>query len=132
MPPDLLILVLLGLFAASLWIPYIIGVNLHLPGDIDAFAGPHYPKVLPRWVQRADRAHMNLLEQGMPFAVLVLTGHLAGTTGAVTLWSGWAFLALRGIHAAGMTMGWLCAPGRPIVFTAGWLCCIAVAADAVF
>ena len=132
MPTDLLILVLPAVFAASLWITNVVGVNIHLPDTVDAFAGPYDNAVLPRWVQRANRAHLNLLDQAMPFALVVVAGHMAGTTGAMTLWSGWMFLALRLVHAVGMTTGWLGNPGRPVVFTLGWLCCLAVAGDAVF
>lgn len=115
------------ILAGSMWIPYVVGVNLHLPEGIDAFQRPYDNAVLPDWVQRAYRAHLNLLEQAMPFAVVVIVAHLAGVSNVVTVWASAAFFALRVVHAAGMIMGWARDRIRPTVFTAGWVCILLVA-----
>jgi DNA-binding transcriptional ArsR family regulator/uncharacterized protein YndB with AHSA1/START domain len=65
-PTELGVLTCLTLLAASLWIPYIIGVNRHLPEGVNTFQRPHDGSSLPDWVMRANRAHINLLEQGCP------------------------------------------------------------------
>jgi uncharacterized MAPEG superfamily protein len=113
--------------AASLWIPYIVGVNRHLPAGIDAFRAPYDQSVLPDWVQRANRAHVNLIEQGMPFAALVLLALHLGVTSPAVAWAAAAFFWLRLAHAAGMITGWARNPARPLIFTAGWVCCLVVA-----
>ena len=74
------------------------------------------------WVQRAHRAHMNLLEQGMPFAVLVLILDRADGFTALTSWTAIAFFWIRVAHAVGYITAWARMPIRPILFTAGWVC----------
>jgi uncharacterized MAPEG superfamily protein len=131
MTTELIILLSVMTLAASLWLPYIIGVNMYLPAEIDAFQRPYDQSVLPDWVQRADRAHMNLLEQSMPFAVIILIAHLLTISSTATVWASWAFLALRLIHAVGMTTGTLRLPGRPIVFTLAWVCILVIAVEVI-
>ena len=113
--------VLTALLAAGLWIPYIIVLNSNeFEGQADSFVRPSDQRQMPAWVHRAHRAHLNLLEQFLPFAIVVVIGHLAGAT------SGWfgtlamAFFVLRCIHAVGMISGWTQMPLRPLIFTAGF------------
>ena len=62
------------------------------------------------------------MEQGIPFAILVLlVDRMDGFT-ALTYWTAIAFFWLRVAHAAGMITGVARMPLRPIVFTAGWVC----------
>ncbi|WP_227267425.1 MAPEG family protein [Roseobacter weihaiensis] len=68
---ELGIVVMLAVFAASLWISYIVGVNTYPQAGIDPFARPAPLVGFRDWVHRAHRAHLNLLEQLLPFAVLV-------------------------------------------------------------
>jgi uncharacterized MAPEG superfamily protein len=122
MTTELFCLTLTALLAASLWIPYIIGVNItSFEGQEESFSRPpDHRKMLP-WVHRSYRAHQNLLEQFTPFAVIVLIGHSLKVSNALTSWLAIAFLILRIVHAAGMISGHLKFPLRPIVFTTGWL-----------
>lgn len=131
MPPDLFWLTLTALLAASLWIPYIVGVNTAPAGSLGAhdpadFTRPLDPALHRPWVHRAYRAHLNLIEQGLPFALLVVIAHLAGASGALTAWTAAAFFWLRVVHAAGMISGTIGFPARPVIFTLGWVCCMAV------
>jgi uncharacterized MAPEG superfamily protein len=122
-PTELGILTCLMILAASLWIPYIVGVTSD-PADPDNFTRPGDLSQLRPWVHRALRAHLNLLEQAIPFAVLVLIlDRLDGFT-ALTYWTAIAFFWLRVIHAVGMISGYARMPLRPIIFTLGWLCCL--------
>jgi len=129
LPTEMGILVCLALFAASLWIPYIVGVNTapegSLPADApDGFVRIANPALQRPWVQRAYRAHLNLLEQLVPFGLLVLVvDRLDGFT-AVTFWTAIAFFWLRVAHAVGYITGLAGLPLRPILFTAGWVCCL--------
>ena len=57
--------------AASLWLPFIILVNTTAAGTAVDNGLARYTD-MGRAAQLANRAHLNLLEQGMPFAALVL------------------------------------------------------------
>ncbi len=121
LPTELGILTCLMLFAASMWIPYVVGIVKDPSGE-DAFDRPADMRNLRPWVHRANRAQANLLEQAMPFAVLVLLiDRLDGFT-ALTYWTAIAFFWIRVAHAAGMITGLAKEPLRPILFTAGWVC----------
>ena len=129
MPAELMILTVLGVFAASMWIPFIVGVNTAEAGSLPADAPDGFTlaanwRLHRPWVQRAYRAHMNLLEQLVPFALLVLlVDRMDGFT-ALTLWTSVAFLVIRVTHAVGYITGWTRFPARPIIFTLGWVCCL--------
>jgi len=132
MATELGILTCLMILAASLWIPFIVGVNTapagslgdHNPAD---FTRPISPAVQRPWVHRAYRAHLNLLEQGIPFAILVFLVDAVDGFSTLTYWTAIAFFWLRVAHAAGMITGWAAFPIRPIIFTAGWICCMLMA-----
>ena len=128
-PTELLVLGALTLLAASLWIPYIVGVNTAPAGSVpdhapDGFSLPADFRHQRPWVQRAYRAHLNLLEQFVPFAVLVLLVDRADGFTALTTWTAIAFLLLRVAHAVGYITGRAGFPARPIIFTGGWVCCV--------
>ncbi len=122
MTTELFWLLLTMLLAASLWIPFIIGVTTtesaqHVTADGRAM----YTDMLP-WVQRANRAHLNLLEQSMPFAALVIMAHALGVSSMFTIAAAIAFFWLRVAHAVIMLRIENQIPVRPIVFTAAWIC----------
>ena len=131
-PTELGILTCLMIFAASLWIPQIVGQANLKPEDLpdgapDGFVRIANPHLMPPWIGRAHRAHLNLLEQAFPFAVLVLIiDRMDGFT-ALTYWTAIAFFWLRIAHAVGMITGVALMPLRPLIFTAGWLCCLIMA-----
>lgn len=119
---ELTCLMLTALLAASLWIPFVIGVNT-TPFDHegDVFVTPPDVRTMRPWVQRAYRAHLNLLEQFLPFAVIVLIGYHLGVSTAITQTCAVAFLLLRIAHAVGMITAIARNPSRPIIFTAGYI-----------
>ena len=125
MTPELWWTAATALLAASLWIPYIVGVNTETVAG-DPFHRPGDLADLRLWVHRAHRAHLNLLEQAVPMAVLVLIAHAAGVSTAGTIWATAAFFWVRGLHAVGMITGTARFPLRPILFTLGWLCVLVV------
>ena len=129
--PELAIVVALACLAASLWIPYIVGVNMHPQQGADPFARPPDLAGFPAWVHRAHRAHLNLLEQLLPFAVLVLIVDRLGAYSALTFWTCVAFLVIRSAHAVGMIAGWARVPLRPALFLGGWVCCLLMASAAI-
>jgi uncharacterized MAPEG superfamily protein len=123
LPTELGIVFCLALMAASLWIPFIVGVTTD-PADPDNFTRPGDLKQLRPWVHRAHRAHLNLLEQFLPFAVLVFLVDRLDAYSALTYWTAIAFFWLRVAHAVGMITGVAKMPLRPILFSAGWACCL--------
>lgn len=125
-PTELGILTCLSLFAATLWVPYIVGVARQpdVAGAPDPFLRPGNLNDLPAWVHRAHRAHLNLLEQFLPFAVLVLILDRVNGFSNLTYWVAIAFFWIRVIHAVGMISGKARMPLRPILFNLGWLCCM--------
>lgn len=126
MSTELIYLIATMMLAASMWIPYIVGVNM-IPseGPVD-FTRPPDLHIMPAWVHRAHRAHLNLLETATPFAALLILAHVMGVSTAVTVWASVAFFWLRLAHAIGMISGIAGFPVRPIIFSASWLCTLAV------
>lgn len=128
-PTELGVLTCLMVLAASLWIPYIVGVNKYLPETVNPFQRPHSGEGLPDWVLRANRAHVNLIEQGLPFAIIVLVLHVTDNFNAITFWAAIVFFWLRVAHAVGMITGLAQMPARPLIFTAGWVCILVLASQ---
>lgn len=130
LPTEMGVLVSLMMLAASLWIPYIVGMNKHLPDGVNNFQRPYDGSGLPDWVTRANRAHLNLLEQALPFAIIILVLHAADGFTALTYWTAIVFFWLRVAHAVGMITGHAQMPLRPLIFTAGWVCVIILGVSA--
>jgi uncharacterized MAPEG superfamily protein len=125
MTTELFWLMLTAILAASLWIPFVVGVNsTPYAGEAEAddffVRPPDHARMVP-WVHRAFRAHQNLLEQFIPFAVIVLIGHAVGVSNSITIWCTIIFFWLRIAHAIGMITAWARLPWRPLIFTAGWV-----------
>ncbi len=129
MTPELTWLMLTALLAASLWIPYIVGVNRHAIAGQDGFDRPNDLNAYPAWVHRAHRAHLNLIEQALPFAIVILIAHAAQVSTPVTAAAAAIFFWLRVAHAVGMISGLARFPARPILFTAGWLAILVIAVE---
>jgi uncharacterized MAPEG superfamily protein len=125
MTTELFWLMLTAILASSLWLPFIIGVNTTpyegARDDENPFVRPPELKRMKPWVHRANRAHQNLLEQFLPFAVIVLIGYVLKVSTPITVWCAIAFFWLRVAHAIGMITAWARLPLRPIIFTAGWV-----------
>jgi uncharacterized MAPEG superfamily protein len=128
MTSELYWLLLTSVLAASLWIPYVVGINSTVyEGQADSFNRPPDHRKMEAWVHRSYRAHLNLLEQFVPFAAIVIVAHLLKVSTPVTVWCASLFFWLRVAHAIGMITGWARLPVRPILFTAGWLVTIVMA-----
>jgi len=111
-----------ALLAGSLWIPFIIGVNTsEFPGKEHLFARPPDPSQMKPWVHRSLRAHQNLLEQLLPFAIVVLVGALSRVSTSTTVACSIIFFWLRVAHAIGMITGLARLPLRPMIYFAGWV-----------
>ncbi|QEW19273.1 putative relative of glutathione S-transferase, MAPEG superfamily [Marinibacterium anthonyi] len=127
MTPELFWLVLTAILAGSLWIPF---VALSATGSNARYATfDRIPQItaMTDMTQRAWRAHLNLLEQFLPFAVLVLVAQGMGVSTPVTAATACAFFWIRVLHAAGYITGIAKMPLRPLLHLAGWACLLTFA-----
>lgn len=120
---ELTCLLILSGLAASLWIPFIVGVNTTPAeeGSPSPFIVPPDPLRMKPWLARAYRAHQNLLEQLLPFGLVVLIAAHLDISTSITRWTAVMFVVLRILHAVGMITGTARMPVRPIIFTAGYV-----------
>ena len=105
MTTDLLMLVLTALLCVSIPMVYVFGEK-QTPGGMEWGLGNRdTPFELPPWAARAKRAHMNLVENLAPFAVLVLVAHVTGKANAMTALGAMIFFLARLSHVVVYTMG---------------------------
>jgi uncharacterized MAPEG superfamily protein len=122
MTPELRWLMYTALLAGSLWIPFIIGVNItDFPGKEQLFVRPPDHGQMKPWVHRSLRAHQNLLEQLLPFAIIVLAGAVSRVSTSTTVACSITFFWLRVVHAIGMISGLARLPLRPMIYFACWI-----------
>lgn len=128
MTSEMLALTILSMFAAAMWLPFIIGVTTTSPtaASPESFMRPTDLNKLKPWVHRAHRAHLNLIEQLVPFGLVVIIAHIQGISTSLTQSAAIAFVALRLIHAIGMISGTARFPIRPIIFTTGFICILII------
>ena len=126
--PELFWLLMTAILAALLWVPFIVLSSRPADAPFQSFARMARISEMSDITQRAYRAHLNLLEQFLPFAVVVLIAHLAGVSNGLTLAACAAFFWLRIAHAVGFIAGFARMPLRPLLFTGGWVCILAIAA----
>ena len=119
MTTDLTYLALTALLTGLLWLPYIIlrvrAVGANTADDYRNLPEPELPAV----VRRANRAHMNAVENLPVFAALVLVAHLGGEADGVTAISAMVFFWARLVHALVFFAGTPFV--RTLAFTVGWI-----------
>jgi uncharacterized MAPEG superfamily protein len=122
MTTELKWLVYTALLAGSLWIPFIFGINTtDYPGKDQQFIRPPDHSKMQPWVHRSLRAHQNLLEQLLPFSIIVLIGAVVGVSTPITVACSIIFFWLRVTHAIGMISGLARLPLRPMLYFSGWI-----------
>jgi uncharacterized MAPEG superfamily protein len=127
MTTELFWLLMTAILAATLWMPYIVGINTtEFEGKDELFVRPPDRKTMLPWVQRSYRAHLNLLEQFLPFATIVIIAHLLKVSTPITAWCAFLFFWLRVSHAIGMISGLARLSVRPLLYVAGWLATMAI------
>lgn len=128
MTTELWYLFLSSVLLAVLWIPNIAGQvmngGLLTPED--------YRKLrniddYPDWVRRANRAHINLVEQFGAFAGLILVAHLAGVSNGATQLAAAMFFWARIAHAIVFISGFGQLMARTVIFTIAWLALLVIA-----
>ena len=122
MTTELTYLFLSAVLLAIAWIPHIIG-QIMVSGLLtaDDYANLREQSDFPSWVRRANRAHINLVEQFGAFAALVLMAHSLGvTSGTMALAAAvffWARIAHFVVFIAGVGVLMI----RTVIFTIAWL-----------
>jgi len=120
MTTELLYLLLTAILTGVLWIPVIIG-RVKTRGPLkpsDYVVAPSSP--LPAWVDRANRAHINAVENLVPFAVVVLVANAAQVSTAVTANAAAVYFYARLVHAVVHITGFSLFRARTLLFTVAW------------
>jgi len=127
MKTELFYLLLSAILTGLLWIAVVIGyVSARGPLKPEDYkSAPTAP--LPDWVNRANRAHLNAVENLAPFAAVVLIAHAIGHSSALTGICAAFFFYARLAHALFHLSGFTLLMARTVAFTIGWLAFIVFA-----
>ena len=121
MTTELFYLLLTALLTGVLWIPVVIGYvsarGLLKPSDYKV--APTSP--LPEWVNRANRAHLNAVENIASFAAVVLIAKAVGVSTSITALSAAVFFYARAAHAVLHISGFGLFMARTVAFTVAWI-----------
>jgi uncharacterized MAPEG superfamily protein len=129
MTTELFYVVLTAVLTGCLWVPYVTGLVLTrgpLRAD-DYVTAPTGP--LPDWVNRANRAHQNAVENFAPFAAVVIIAHALGISTSVTAGAAAAYFWLRLAHAVAHLSGFKHLAARTVIFTLGWIAFLVLAIE---
>jgi uncharacterized MAPEG superfamily protein len=130
MTPELRYLTYTALLTGCLWIPVVIGY-VRSRGALkaeDYVVAPSSP--LPAWVNRANRAHINAVENLAPFAAVVLVAKACSVSTTITVYAAATYFFARLAHAIVHVTGSLGAVrGRTLLFTVGWAAFVAFAVE---
>ena len=122
MTTELFYLLLTALLTGVLWIPvvveYVSSRGTLKPADYKGRA-PTSP--LPDWVNRANRAHMNAVENIASFAAVVLIAKSVGVSTPITEISAAVFFYARAAHALIHISGFSLFKARTVAFTVAWI-----------
>ena len=129
MTTELFYLLLAAILTGVLWIPVVIGYASSRgplkPSDYKV--APASP--LPDWVNRANRAHLNAVENIAPFAAVVLIADSVGVSTSITAISAAVFFYARAAHALIHISGFSLFMARTVAFTVAWIAFIAFAVE---
>ena len=127
MTTELFYLLLSAILTAVLWIPFILGI-ISVNGLMtrDYYEAP-FSKPLPNWVQRANRAHQNAVENIGPFAAIVIVAHLADVHTGATATAATVYFFARVLHAVVHISGFGLLWARTLVFAVSWLAMLTIA-----
>ena len=117
MTTELMYLLLAAILTGVLWIPVVIGyVTSRGPlKPADYKVAPSGP--LPAWVNRANRAHVNAVENLVPFAAVVLIANAAHISTGVMANAAAVYFFARLAHAVVHITGFSLFRARTILFT---------------
>lgn len=122
MTTELTYLFLMTVLLACAWIPHIIGQVLtqgFLTGD--DYTNLRNQADFPAWVRRANRAHINLVEQFGAFAALVLIAHVLDVSSKWTVMAAAVFFWARIAHFVIFLAGVRILMARTVIFSVSWI-----------
>ena len=127
MKSELVYLLLTAILTGILWIPVVIGyvTSRGVLTDEAYKVAPTSP--LPPWVNRANRAHQNAVENFAPFAAVVLVANAIGLSTPVTVACAMVYFFARLAHALVHISGTGMLKARTILFTIAWIAFIVYA-----
>jgi uncharacterized MAPEG superfamily protein len=127
MKTELFYLLLTAILTGVLWIPVVIGYASSR-GPLTPAAYKVAPTTaLPDWVNRANRAHLNAVENFAPFAAVVLVAQATGVSSAVTVACAAVYFYARLAHAVIHISGFGLLMARTVLFTVAWVAFITYA-----
>lgn len=120
MTTELFYLLLTALLTGCLWLPSVAGQvssrGFLQPQDyVDLPTSPLKP-----WAVRANRAHINAVENFSTFAAVILVGHLLDVHTALTAGAAGVYFFARLVHAVIFIAGVKHLMARTLVFTVAW------------
>ena len=124
MKTELLYLVLVTVFTALLWVPYILD-RIAVRGILGAVGYPDDPEPQSPWAQRLIKAHANAVENLVVFATLLLCAAALGISGSTLALVAMVYFWARVVHALAYTFAvpWV----RTLAFAVGFFAQMAVA-----
>ena len=129
MKTELLYLLLTAILTGVLWIPVVAGyvMTRGFLKPVDYVIAPTSP--LPHWVNRANRAHLNAVENLGSFAAVVLIAQVLNVSNTVTQVCAAVYFVARAAHAVVHITGFSLFMARTVVFTVAWLAFITYAIE---
>lgn len=129
MNTELTYLVLTALLTGCLWIPVVIGY-VKYRGLLQPEDYRHAPtSELPDWVNRANRAHLNAVENFAPFAAVVVVAALVGHESNISAIAAATFFYARLAHAVLHLLGVGVMMARTLAFNFSWFAFIGFTAS---
>ena len=127
MKTELLYLLLTAILTGLLWIPVVLGY-VSSRGPLKPADYKIAPALaLPDWVNRANRAHLNAVENFAPFAAVVLIAQSIGYSNGATEACAAVYFYARLAHAVIHISGFDRMMARTVAFTIAWLAFIVFA-----
>jgi uncharacterized MAPEG superfamily protein len=120
MKTELFYLLLTAIVTGSLWLPVVIGYVLTRGSLTPAHYKTAPTSPLPDWVNRANRAHANAVENFAPFAAVVLIAQAANVSSPVTQNCAAVYFYARLAHAIIHISGFGLFRARTLVFSVAW------------
>ena len=121
MKTELYYLLLTTILTGLLWVPVVIGkTKARGPLTPERYARD-VDTPLPDWVNRANRAHLNALENLPLFAAVVLIGAVAGVSTPTTVLCAQIYFVARLLHAIVHISGFGMFMARTLLFTIAWV-----------
>ncbi len=110
------------------WVPHIVG-QVMARGFLtpDDYTNLREQNEFPAWVRRANRAHINLVEQFGAFATLVLIAHMLNVSSPTMALAVAVFFWARVAHFVVFIAGVRVFMARTLIFTVAWLSIIVFA-----